>query len=169
MNRRLLLVLLSAFLVLGAACGESDETEAGGDTEQTESETPETETSETPTDGTVTIKAIDFAFEAPGTLPAGETDIVFENTGKEPHELVMVPLAEGAPPVTELIELPEKKAEEYFAGKPISSHGPIKPGETTDLSADLKPGTYGMVCFVVSKTEKQPHAFLGMVNSLIVE
>ena len=166
--KRMLLLLLGAFLLVGAACGDdggSGDTNAGSDT-STAAESPTEDAPETPAaDGELAVKAVDFAFELPATAAAGKTNVVFENGGKEPHELVMVPLAEGAPPIEELIELPEKKAEEYFAGKPVSSHGPIKPGETKEISADLQAGTYGLVCFVESKEEKAPHAFLGMINN----
>ena len=168
--KRWLLVLMSAALLLGAACGDDDgggET-AGGENEKSEAPASDDAPSESG-GGELTISAVDFAFELPSTATAGKTDIVFENNGQEPHELVMVSLSEDAPPINELIELPEKKAEEFFTGEPISSHGPIKPGETTDISATLEPGNYGLVCFVESKKEKQPHAFLGMINSLTVQ
>ena len=167
MHRRLLLVLLSAFLVLGAACGGGDDgdSDAGGEAEKTEADATE----EADSGGGLTITGVDFAFEAPATAPAGETEITFENGGKEPHELILVPLAEDAPELTELIKMPEEKAAEFFAGEPTGSEGPIEPGESKAFTTDLQPGNYGMVCFVESKTEKQPHAFLGMVNQLTVE
>lgn len=169
--KRWLVVLMSAALLLGAACGDDGgETDAGGgDNEKSEAPASDDAPSGESGGGELTISAVDFAFELPSTATAGKTDIVFENNGKEPHELVMVGLSEDAPPINELIELPEKKAEEFFTGQPISSEGPIGPGETKDISAELEPGTYGLVCFVESKKEKQPHAFLGMINSLTVQ
>ncbi|MDQ4145935.1 MAG: hypothetical protein M3198_19745 [Actinomycetota bacterium] len=173
MNRRLLLVLLSALLILGAACGGGDEEEGGdtgGDSASEKSETPETEETEAEegAGGTVTIEGVDFAFKTPGSVAAGETEITFENNGKEPHQLIMALLKEGAPPIEELVKLPQKEAQKFLA-EDISGEAakPIPPGKSTSFTAELKPGTYGMVCFVESKGK--PHAFLGMVNSFTVE
>ncbi|MDQ4095617.1 MAG: hypothetical protein M3174_05360, partial [Actinomycetota bacterium] len=171
MPRKWLLVLLSAMLVLGAACGggngDDGGTDAGAQTE--ESETPETEETEgTEEGGGLTITGVDFAFDAPASAPAGKTEITFANEGKEPHELIMVPLAENAPDVTELIKMSQKEASKFFAGEPTSTEGPISPGETKSLEVELQPGTYGLVCFVESKKEKKPHAFLGMVGQMTV-
>ena len=166
MKRNWLVVSLSALLLLGAACGGDDggDTDAGGDTEET-TDTPTEETSDA-----LAITGVDFAFELSSTtVPAGETTITFENAGEEPHELFMVPLDENAPPINELIELGEKEAQKYMTGEPITTDGPIDPGASTELTAELQPGNYGLVCFVESKAEKKPHAFLGMVNSLTVE
>ena len=170
MKRRWLLVLLSALLILGAACGGGDDdgdTDAGGDTETTENETPDGGETEAGGGG-LTITAVDFAFKVPASVPAGETEITLENAGKEEHELQLVPLSDDAPDVEKLLDMPQKEAEKFFAGKPISIK-PIAPGATETLNADLQPGTYGMVCFVVSKKEKKPHAFLGMYNQITVE
>lgn len=166
LTKRLLLVLLSALVVLGAACGGGDEegggSDAGGDSQS--------DSSDAPAGGEgLTITGVDYAFETPATAPAGETEITFENGGKEEHELIMVALKENAPDVSELIKQPQKEAEKFFAGEPTGTEGPIAPGETKTFTADLQPGTYAMVCFVESKTEKQPHAFLGMVNQLTVQ
>lgn len=81
----------------------------------------------------------------------------------------MVPLAEDAPDVNELIKMPEKEASKFFAGKPTGTNGEIQPGQTKTFTTDLQPGNYALVCFVQSKEEKQPHAFLGMVNQMTVE
>ena len=168
MTRKWLLVLLSAFLVLGVACGGDDDggSEAGGETQENESGTEETEEGD---GGGLTITGVDYAFQAPASAPAGEAEITFENGGKEPHELIMVPLAENAPDLQELIKMPEEKAAKFFAGEPIGTDGPIEPGKTKSFTAELQPGNYALVCFVESKTEKQPHAFLGMVNQLTVQ
>lgn len=101
--------------------------------------------------------------------PAGETEITLTNEGKEPHQLLMALLTEDAPDVEKLLELPQKKAESYFAEEYNQLEKPIKPGESASATVDLKPGTYAYVCFVESKKEKAPHAFLGMVGQLTVE
>ena len=170
MTRRWLLVLLSALLVLGAACGGDDEgdTDAGGDTETTEGDTETTE-GETPQGGALTIEGVDFAFKVPASVPAGETEITFENNGKEPHQLIMALLKENAPPIEKLVQLPPKEAEKYLDTQINDAEKPIGPGKSTTFTTDLKPGTYGMVCFVTSKEKKQPHALLGMVNEFTVE
>lgn len=165
--KRWMLVLLSALLLLGAACGGGDDdgdTEGGGDNEGTEKKT-DTEKG----GGGLTITAVDFAFKVPASVPAGETEITFENTGKEPHQLIMASLKEGAPDVTKLIELPQKEAQKYLDTEINDAEKPIPPGESTTFTTDLTPGTYAMVCFVESKEKKQPHAFLGMVNQITVE
>lgn len=167
MARRLLIVLFGAVLMLGTACGDdggtepqADDTEAGEDkpTEPAEDE-----------GGALEIEGVEFAFKTPTTAAAGETEITFTNSGKEPHQLILALLADDAPAVEKLIKLPEKEANSFLVEQIEDGAKPIKPGDSVTFTAELKAGTYGMVCFVESKKEKAPHAFLGMHNSLTVE
>jgi plastocyanin len=168
MARRLLVVLMGALLVMGAACGD----DGGTDPQAEETEAGEDEPTGEPAEaegGALEIEGVDFAFKTPTTATAGETEITFTNAGKEPHQLILALLADDAPDVAELIKLPEKKANSFLVEQIEDGAKPIKPGDSVTFTAELKPGTYGMVCFVPSKEKKQPHAFLGMYNSITVE
>ena len=173
MKRSWLLVLLSAILILGAACGDDggDGTEAGGDsteTEESEAPDPEESESEEAAAGGLEITAVDFAFDlSTASLPAGETEITFTNDGKEPHQAIMALLSEDAPDLSKLIELPQKKSEKFLEEEINDFAKEIKPGASASATLDLKPGTYGMVCFV--SNDKGPHAFQGMFNTFTVE
>ena len=166
MSRRLLFVLMSALLLMGAACGDDGDTEPQAEGPEAEEPTEEPTEEE---GGGITIEGVDFAFKAPATAAAGETEITFENAGKEPHQLILALLADDAPAIDELIKLPEKKANSFLVEQIEDAAKPIKPGDSVTFTTELKAGTYGMVCFIPSKEKKQPHAFLGMYNSLTVE
>ena len=163
---KILLAVLMSLALLGACGGGEDDpaTDAGQDSEAESEETPAEETE----GGTLEFAGTEYAFSAPPTAPAGATSITLVNNGEERHMLDIVPLTDDAPPVKELIKLPEKKIGKYFTGQPQTIE-PIKPGETSDpLELELEPGRYGYVCFFAEKGEK-PHALLGMYGELTVE
>ena len=166
MKRSWFLALLAALLVLGAACGGGDD--EGGDSDAGSKAGSEKESPPGNGGGGVSVTAVEYAFQVESpTVPAGETTFTFKNEGKEQHELAMVGIKEGAPPLEELVKLSDKEVEKYFATQPFGTNGPIKPGETTEFTEELKPGLYAMVCFV--ETDGKPHVQLGMVNQLTVE
>jgi hypothetical protein len=160
------LVIALLLSLLLAACGGGDDDNGGGGGGGAGGGGGGGGQAET---GEVTVVAKEFAFSGvPASLPSGETTFTLQNEGKEQHQFILVPLREGAPPVEELIKVPQKEAQQFFAGPPSQTFA--KPGETgKPLNTELKPGTYGYVCFVTSKKEKKPHAFLGMFGSLEVE
>ena len=88
MQRKLIAAVIAGLLLLGA-CG-------GGDAEVTEDagadDAPATE--EVPS-GDVSYFGTEFAFEGPDTIGAGETTFTLDNTGQQPHMLVMVELLQG--------------------------------------------------------------------------
>ena len=170
----MLLALMLALLL--AACGSDDngDTDAGAQPEETSveaGESDEPDEGDVPGGGAapVEVVATDFEFDIPDTLPAGETTFSFVNDGKQPHELALVELAEDAPPVEELLQLPEKKAEGFFTD---AGHAFAKPGkiQSDAFTYELTAGTrYGYVCFVQDPKTKKPHAFLGMVGEFTAE
>ncbi|MFN2527019.1 MAG: hypothetical protein ABR505_12290 [Actinomycetota bacterium] len=153
-----------ALLSLGVACG-------GGDDDTAEpAQQPETSPALEP-GGEILIRAVDFSFlDIPTTLPAGEVTFRMVNEGKERHMFIWAKLTDDAPPIAELVELPERKVEKFLE-KELPEIPPIKAGETSEktASANLTPGRYGYVCFVFSKKEKAPHALLGMLGEFTVE
>jgi hypothetical protein len=152
--------VVSAALLL-AACG------GGGTTGGDQSQDPAA--SEAPAvGGELQFFGTEYAFSVEESAPAGETEVTLVNQGEEPHMLDLVPITEDAPPVEELIRLPEKKVEKFFEGPPIH-FPPVKPGETSKTkTVELRAGRYGYVCFFAKKGEK-PHAFQGMFGELTVE
>ena len=164
----LLLALLLALMLV--ACGSDDE---GGDTD-TGAQTEESPDTEAPGGGEVTVNATEYAFDLPETLPAGETTFSLANQGDEDHMLIMAELKPDAPPIEELVKMPEKEANKFLVQD--YTIPPIGPGETSSktITLDLEAGTtYGYVCFVPSPKKSeghgQPHAFLGMIGELTAE
>lgn len=170
MVRKWMIVLLGAAMLMGVACGD-DDTPSGSDnsTDAQETESPEAEATESEdTGGGLSVTAVEYAFDlSSATLPAGETEITFTNEGKEQHQLIMALLTEDAPDISELVQLPEKKTNQFLEKEFNEGAKAIKPGDSTNFTLDLKPGTYGMVCFV--SNDKGPHALQGMYNSFTVE
>ena len=164
---KVLFAALMALSLLGA-CGGGDDEDATDPAAQETEETQETPAADDAAAGTLEFAGTEYAFSAPPTAAAGPTSIRLVNNGDEPHMLDLVPLAENAPSVEKLLKMPQKKAQGFFAGQPITIE-PIKPGETSEaVEAELQPGRYGYVCFYSKKGEK-PHALLGMFGELTVE
>lgn len=157
---------LSVVLVLGllfVACGK-DEPTAGPDTGAEEpSQSPEAE------GGTVLITATEYAFDLPGELPAGQTTFSLANAGEEKHFIQIVKLTDDAPPVADLIKMPDNQVGNYFEGQP-NDIPTVKPGETSakTIEIDLVAGRYGYVCFIEAK-DGTPHALLGMSGEFVVQ
>lgn len=170
MKRRAVFAAVLALGLLLVSCGDDEPTVepvAGATTEApaTEEETPEAPATE---GGTVEITAVDYAFNVPAELPAGPTTFILTNAGDEKHFMDIVQLIDDAPPVEELIKLPDNKVGKYFASGP-NHIDTLKPGETSEpLEIDLVSGArYGYVCFFSTKGEK-PHAFMGMHGEFTV-
>ncbi|MDQ3986423.1 MAG: hypothetical protein M3280_07995 [Actinomycetota bacterium] len=163
-------LILVALLAL-AACGDDNgDTDAGGDqgTEATDGGDGDGGEDGAAGDGTVAFTAVDFAFQGPSTVPAGEVEFTMENTGKEPHMLALAQLDEGKT-VEDVQAYIEKEGLQGppppWAKEVQGGIQPVKPGETGTGTATLKAGGYYVaLCFIQSKANNnQPHAALGMI------
>lgn len=99
----------------------------------------------------VTITAVDYDFQdVPASVPAG-TSFTLDNQGSEPHELVVMRIAEGEErSIEELLRLPDEEAQQVatFQGvavdlaapgsEPLFPEGPVTVTE---------PGRYAVLCF----------------------
>lgn len=117
----------------------------------------------------VTVKAFDYRFEAPATIPAGTVTFRLENEGKEVHHLWIVRLAAGHTP-EEFNKVANKwgsalkmPAWATDVGGPNSANS----GETADGTLTLTPGTYILVCWIPSP-DGMLHVMKGMVRPLTV-
>jgi hypothetical protein len=162
--------ILAGLIFLLSACGSDDsggEGTAGGGGDATE----EAERSPSPDDtGPAVYVADEFSFDGPDTIPAGETTIGLENKGNQPHQLLLIELLRGKT-LNDVMAVLEKNPD----GPPpswvrvIRKRAFAKPGKSDELTAELTPGSYLLLCFIPDKKTKQPHAALGMVKPVTVE
>lgn len=118
--------------------------------------------------GEATVDAAEYVFNAE-TIPAGATEIAFDNIGAQPHHLIASPLKgdstaddaekffkteQGAPPMEE---------------KGTVSTAVLEGGEGQLVTLDLEPGRYALYCFITDRKGGPPHVFKGMVDEVEVE
>ncbi len=102
----------------------------------------------------IDVRAHDFAFEvSQSSVPAGITEFRFVNSGAYPHEL-------------EIIRMDGKRY-----GPFIGTVEPIQASDSRLLRVDLAPGSYRLVCLVVTNVagEAESHRALGMEYAFEVE
>ena len=156
-------MLAAALVISNAACtidGASDETGRGS---QAYAQTP----SASPT--LLTVTATDFAFAAPATVPAGLTTVRLVSQGREMHHAQLVRLQDGHT-VEELTQAiaaggahGQMPAWAQFVGGPNVP----APGNATEATMELEPGSYALVCFIPSG-DGVPHMMKGMIKPLTV-
>lgn len=160
--RKLVVLLASSFLLLGVACGGGGDTQPAANEDETTEETTEEE-------GPIEVAMTEFAFAAPGSVPAGEFEVTAVNNGEQPHEMGVIPLNEGAPPVEELAQMSDKELEKWTAGPFGGTNGPIKPGEEKTFTLDgSQAASFAFACFIRDPETKKPHVQLGMFGSFAV-
>lgn len=118
--------------------------------------------------GEATVEGAEYVFNAE-TLPAGATEILFDNIGAQPHHLIASPLKgdstaedaekffkteQGAPPMEE---------------KGTVSTAVLEGGEAQLVTLDLEPGRYALYCFITDRKGGPPHVFKGMVDEVEVK
>ena len=122
----------------------------------------------------VTIIGIDFKFDVPETIDAGEVTIRFNNLGQTVHELILAAVPEGSTVSDE--ELVAFFAAGDEAAPPFEPFPPpllggvqaIIPGASQLATVNLERGEYVLLCFIPNE-EGVPHAGLGMVGRLRVQ
>lgn len=113
-----------------------------------------------------TVTAKEYSFQ-PSGLKAGANQITFENTGKELHHLLAIPIKPGAsfPAVRKFIA-----SEGNGSGPPPvdfehSSSTSVLDGGTKEVAQlELKKGRYAFVCFIQDRAGGPPHAAKGMLQ-----
>lgn len=105
----------------------------------------------------------EYSFEHPRAVSPGRLVFRARNVGRLAHQFVLVALPE---------DLPVNMAEQVLDPAPrafptVVSTG-AQPGRTTVLAVDLRPGRYGLVCFIEDADGRQ-HAKKGMASEFRVE
>jgi uncharacterized cupredoxin-like copper-binding protein len=114
-----------------------------------------------------TLKLADYTFESSRPLAPGRRTMLVENTGPQPHEMVLLKLEPG-----KSVEDFAKWAEGGLKGPPpampLGGVGALDRGERAVFTVDLTPGDYGFICFVPDSKDGKPHLSRGMMKQIKV-
>ena len=154
------------------------------------------EGNETSAPPVVKVTAVDYAFAAPDTIPAGWVTFRMPNKGTESHHFHLDRLPEGRTfpewreafdePADSIMQLvAEGKIDSAKAGEAIERVTPdwaalgdrgkiqtqggvglVAPGHTGQATHKVEPGHYVMIC-VIDAPSGRIHASLGMVSGLV--
>src|SRR3989442_9930395 len=158
----LMVLIFSAILtVVIASCG--------GQSSAPSSTTPTTPTSSAQQSiPSVTIKAMDFSFDQPKTIPAGLVDLTLVNNGAQPHQIQLVRINDGN--CDEFASAWKKHGPVPSSLQLITGAGganAIDPGGKQEVILNLTQGEYASICFV-SGSDNVFHYMKGMLQHLSV-
>lgn len=145
-------VTVGAVSLLSAACGDDDDDEGGA------------------AEGEVNVVLSEFIVEPdPASASAGEITFVVDNQGGETHEFVVVEAGSA-----DELPLDDDGAFDEAAFGEDNVLGEVEDlasGDTQELTLDLEPGDYVLLCNVVDEedTEVESHFDEGMHASFTVE
>jgi hypothetical protein len=142
----------------------------------------------------VDVTAVDYAFQAPDSIPSGWTTLRMINQGSEHHHFHLFGMPDGRTAhafITDVLAPADSLGRLRAAGKIDSAQvrkalaqmvpnwarpsnivkgggvGGVAPGDTGRTTVSLRPGTYVMDC-AIRTAEGRVHRALGMVDSLVV-
>jgi hypothetical protein len=145
----------------------------------------------------LTVDMYEYRFETEGSFAAGPQTIRVVNEGEQPHEAIIMRLAEGVT-VEDFLQMmqeggpPEGASEEGAPaeagtpeegdaaeagppeemGEPVTSMGgmsPLDPSGSGFATVDLAPGNYALICFFPDTEDGVPHVAKGMHMEFTVE
>ena len=117
----------------------------------------------------VTVIGLDYAYQAPTTLPAGLTTFAFENRGKVVHEVVIGRLKPGITldSIMHSEPGPARRALVKNVGILVAEPGESPLGR---LEVELSAGeTYVLYCNFQDAPDKPRHMMMGMFASIQVK
>ena len=123
----------------------------------------------------VMVIALDYAFQSPDTVRAGETSFGLDNRGKVLHELFVAPLRAGvtaadfAKAVQQMTprQLAEGHTDGFAPGLIFAAPGTVSRAR---LVLELERGrTYMLFCVLRDTPEAHRHTSLGMFRPLVVK
>jgi hypothetical protein len=115
----------------------------------------------------LTVHLMDYTFDLPEALPAGQTTIKVVNDGPEPHEFNLLRLADGKTLEDVIQFMTASDGPPPFT--PIGGMNGLDVGLSGYAEIYLQPGTYAAICNIPSpKAEGHPHSMLGMIKQFTV-
>jgi hypothetical protein len=113
------------------------------------------------------LKDYGFVFSKP--LHAGKNVIHVMNEGPQDHEAVMVKLAPGKHIADVNAWVTKDGMKGPPPGTPIDGMGGLAKGRTGIFTANLTPGTYGLICFAPDAKDGKEHSIHGMTSEFVVK
>lgn len=152
MNPMRTLTAVGATVALAAAaagCGNSTSAQEPRSTATTTTPTPQTPAAGSTVTGSVSEWAVSVS---PGKVPAGKVTFKITDTGKLPHEFVILKTTKAADKLGAGSRVPETGHVGEIPG--------LKPGATKSVTLNLKPGHYSVVCNLPAHYKMGMHADL---------
>jgi uncharacterized cupredoxin-like copper-binding protein len=118
----------------------------------------------------VVISAVDYNWVISKPVGRGRQVIQFENRGPQPHELVIVRLADGKR-MTDARDWAERGQTGELPGAMLNGVAAVSPGHTAFVANDFTPGRYALLCFVPDQKDGkgQPHVHFGMMKEFTIQ
>ena len=116
----------------------------------------------------VNVQLSDYKFALSKPLTAGRHTIRVTNDATQPHEVVFVKLAPGKT-AAELANWVEAGMQGAPPGMALGGVAAMAKGRSNTFTADLTPGTYGMICFLPDARDGKPHSVHGMTTQFEVK
>jgi len=113
------------------------------------------------------LKDYGFAFSKP--LHAGKNVIHVMNEGPQEHEAVFVKLAPGKHIADVNAWVTKEGMKGPPPGTPIDGMASLAKGRTGIFTANLTPGTYGLICFAPDTKDHKEHSLHGMTSEFVVK
>ena len=115
----------------------------------------------------ITIKATDYSFEAPAQIEAGLVKLTLINDGQEHHMAQLIRLNDGVS-MEQFQSALQENFEAAFALITVTGGpGVIDPGLRSQVTLELKPGNYVLLCFIPSH-DGVSHLAKGMIRPIEV-
>lgn len=116
---------------------------------------------------TISIDATDYAFNAPESLPAGLVTVQLSNHGEEVHHAQIIRLNDGVTFGDFAAALQQEGEGALRLTTLEGGPGAIDPHGASQVTLDLKPGTYALACFIAGP-DGVPHLAKGMLKPVQV-
>ena len=116
----------------------------------------------------VIVRATDYKFDAPDSIPSGATSLRLENLGREVHHLWLVQLKDGRT-YDQFVKAMDSWSSPKMPDWAVDVGGPhdVAPELPAAALVTLEPGRYVLVCYVPA-VDGRPHVMHGMVKQLTV-
>ncbi len=111
----------------------------------------------------VDVTMQDFRFDVKGAIPRGRVVFNVNNAGHRNHRLALVYLPDNLPPLDVQLRGTERASVDELASLPTRP-----PGARDRFAADLDPGRWAFICFLV-EPDGTSHALQGMAREFRVQ